>query len=123
MLVVLLYRRQRLGSRFGIVSRLSFSLRPGTGLLLSQFDAFRNDYETLYRVHREAEDDFFYVGSAYWGIPWLEAILGCALQVGETSCWGEISPSHWDLLQEELSPIGLSIQPIIKLPENIRRYP
>ena len=36
--------------------------------------------------------------------------------------WGEIGPSDWDLLQEELSPIGLSIQPIIKFPEDIRRY-
>ena len=54
------------------------------------FDAFRDDYETLYRVHREAEDDFFYIGSAYWGIPWLEAILGCAVHAGETSCWAEM---------------------------------
>ncbi len=54
------------------------------------FDAFRDDYETLYRVHREAEDDFFYVASAYWGIPWLEAILGCAVHAGETSCWAEM---------------------------------
>ena len=57
----------------------------------ARLDAFRNDYETLYRVHREAEDDFFYVGSAYWGVPWLEAILGCAVHVGETSCWAEVS--------------------------------
>jgi len=56
------------------------------------FDAFRNDYETLYRVHREADDDFFYVGSAYWGIPWLEAILGCAVHLGETSCWAGTCP-------------------------------
>ncbi len=55
-----------------------------------RFDAFRGDYETLYRMHREAEDDFFYVGSAYWGIPWLEAILGCAIHVGETSCWAQM---------------------------------
>ncbi len=55
-----------------------------------RFDAFRDDYETLYRLHREAEDDFFYIGSAYWGIPWLEAILGCAVHVGETSCWAEM---------------------------------
>jgi len=56
------------------------------------FDAFCSDYETLYRTHQEAEDDFFYVGSAYWGVPWLEAILGCAIHVGETSCWTEMSP-------------------------------
>ncbi len=57
-------------------------------------DAFRDDYETLYRVHREAEDDFFYVASAYWGIPWLEAILGCAVHVGETSCWAEMHSAN-----------------------------
>jgi hypothetical protein len=59
------------------------------------FEVFRNDYETLYRTHQEAEDDFFYVGSAYWGIPWLEAILGCAVHVGETSCWtGRVCIAH-----------------------------
>ena len=56
------------------------------------FAAFRDDYEALYRTHRDADDDFFYVGSAYWGIPWLEAILGCPIHVGKTSCWAEPSP-------------------------------
>lgn len=49
--------------------------------------AFCDDYQHLYKLHQEAEDDFFYVGSAYWGIPWLEAILGCPIHVGTTSCW------------------------------------
>jgi hypothetical protein len=53
-------------------------------------DAFRDDYEALYRIHQQADDDFFYVGSAYWGIPWLEAVLGCPVHVGETSCWTEM---------------------------------
>jgi hypothetical protein len=57
-----------------------------------RFEAFRSDYETLYHLHEDADDDFFYVGSAYWGIPWLEAILGCAIHVGETSCWAERNP-------------------------------
>jgi hypothetical protein len=57
-----------------------------------RFDAFRDDYEALYRTHLEADDDFFYVGSAYWGIPWLEAILGCPIHVGETSCWATPLP-------------------------------
>ena len=35
------------------------------------FDNFRDDYEALYNIHREVDDDFFYVGSAYWGIPWI----------------------------------------------------
>ena len=36
--------------------------------------------------------------------------------------WGEIGPSDWDLLRGELSPAGLSIQPIVRRPEDIRRY-
>ena len=36
--------------------------------------------------------------------------------------WGEINPSDWDLLRETLSPVGLSIQPIVRLPEGVRRF-
>jgi hypothetical protein len=49
--------------------------------------AFRSDYEHLYTLHREADDDFFYVGSAYWGIPWMEAILGCPVFAGPETAW------------------------------------
>jgi hypothetical protein len=30
------------------------------------FEAFRQDYEALYRVHRQADDDFFYVVRFMW---------------------------------------------------------
>ena len=36
--------------------------------------------------------------------------------------WGEIGPSDWDLLRRQLSPTGLSIQPIVRSPEDIRHY-
>jgi len=74
--------------------RIGQELEPGS----VRFDAFRDDYEALYRTHLDADDDFFYIGSAYWGIPWLEAILGCPIRVGETSCWAGPRPenSHHD---------------------------
>jgi hypothetical protein len=53
------------------------------------FENFADDYEKLYRLHRDCDDDFFYVGSAYWGIPWLEAILGCAVSVAAANCRAE----------------------------------
>ncbi len=71
-----------------------------------RFAAFRDDYEQLHRVHRDADDDFFYVGSPYWGIPWLEAILGCAIHVGETSCWAE----PWFFEPRELSRLRFDLQ-------------
>jgi hypothetical protein len=54
-----------------------------------QFPAFADDYESLYQAHRACDDDFFYVGSAYWGIPWLEAILGCPVSVAAANCRAE----------------------------------
>ncbi len=48
---------------------------------------FAADYEDLFRLHRDLEDDFVYMGSAYWGVPWLEAILGCPVRAGKTTCW------------------------------------
>ena len=68
--------------------RIGQKLEPGD----VRFDAFRDDYETLNQRHRDADDDFFYVGSAYWGIPWLEAILGCPIHAGQTSCWAASLP-------------------------------
>jgi hypothetical protein len=49
-------------------------------------EAFAADYEDLYQRHRECNDDFFFVASPYWGIPWLEAILGCSVTVAVANC-------------------------------------
>ena len=51
-------------------------------IVLAPFEA---DYEDLFQLHQDMEDDFIYFGSAYWGIPWLEAILGCAVHAGKTT--------------------------------------
>ena len=60
------------------------------------FASFVEDYEESYRAHRACNDDFFYVGSAYWGIPWLEAILGCPIAVAAANCRAEPCPSGLD---------------------------
>jgi hypothetical protein len=49
------------------------------------FAPFAGDYERLYGSQRN-DGDFGYVGSAYWGIPWLEAILGCPVTVATANC-------------------------------------
>ncbi|MGD0091636.1 MAG: hypothetical protein ABSE73_17100 [Planctomycetota bacterium] len=54
------------------------------------FAGFAGDYENLYRRHRDVDDDFFYAGSAYWGIPWAEAILGCPIVVAAANCRAEV---------------------------------
>ncbi len=53
------------------------------------FAPFAADYENLFRIHQQADDDFFYVGSAYWGVPWMEAILGCPVFAAGSNCRAE----------------------------------
>jgi len=53
------------------------------------FAPFAADYENLFRIHQQADDDFFYVGSAYWGMPWMEAILGCPVFATGANCRAE----------------------------------
>lgn len=40
---------------------------------------FLADSEHLFRCHEQCGGDFIWSGSAYWGLPWLEAALGCAV--------------------------------------------
>lgn len=83
-----------------------------------KFGQFADDYENLYRksgvssalfprvsgksfgtdpgktdaLHCNIEDDWFFVASAYWGIPWLEAILGCQIESASFTCRAESGP-------------------------------
>jgi hypothetical protein len=70
--------------------------RPqGTALCPDDLDfrAFASDYEDLYRRHLECHDDFVFMASPYWGIPWLEAILGCPVTVAAANCRAELRPN------------------------------
>lgn len=59
----------------------SRSLPEGRPLEPGDFDvaAFVADSERLFREHEACGGDFIYSASAYWGIPWLEAMLGCPI--------------------------------------------
>ncbi|NIN97371.1 MAG: hypothetical protein GTN93_19880 [Anaerolineae bacterium] len=50
---------------------------------------FLADYERLYQVHLDAGGDIPWVAVPYWGIPWLEAILGCQIQHSAGTAWSE----------------------------------
>lgn len=40
---------------------------------------YLNDFEFLFSKHEECGGDFIWSSSIYWGIPWLEAALGCPI--------------------------------------------
>jgi len=40
-------------------------------------DPYLDDFDRLFDIHEECGGDFIYSASIYWGIPWIEASLGC----------------------------------------------
>lgn len=63
--------------------RYAFSkgLPEGRPLVPADFDiaAFVSDCRRLFEAHEACGGDFIYAASAFWGIPWLEAALGCPI--------------------------------------------
>ncbi|MCG8308791.1 MAG: hypothetical protein MI975_15460 [Cytophagales bacterium] len=46
-------------------------------------ESFLDDFERLFDIHEECGGDFIWSASAFWGIPWLEAILGCDILLND----------------------------------------
>lgn len=44
---------------------------------------FLDDFEDLFNIHEKCGGDFIWSASAFWGIPWLEAILGCDIVLND----------------------------------------
>jgi len=65
----------------------SRGLPEGRPLEPGDFDipAFVADAERLFFEHEACGGDFIYSASAFWGIPWLEAALGCPLFANHAS--------------------------------------
>lgn len=65
----------------------SRALPEGRALEPGDFDvdAFVADSVQLFLDHEACGGDFIYSASAYWGIPWLEAMLGCPIFANHAS--------------------------------------
>jgi hypothetical protein len=48
-------------------------------------DSFLADYEHLYQIHEQVDQDTFFVAEPLNGFPWLEAICGCDIVGSEVS--------------------------------------
>jgi len=52
-------------------------------------DVFLTWYEEDYRRNLDLMGDQFWVAVPFWGVPWMEAILGCTVRISGTSIWAE----------------------------------
>jgi len=48
-------------------------------------ESYLDDFERLWKTHEAAGGDTVWTASAFWGIPWLEALLGCTLHARAAS--------------------------------------
>ncbi len=65
----------------------SRTMPAGRALQPADFDvpAFVDDAARLFQEHEDCGGDFIYSASAFWGIPWLEAALGCPIFADHTT--------------------------------------
>ncbi len=59
----------------------SQNLPEDRSLAVEDFDVepYLDDCDRLFVEHEECGGDFIWSASAFWGIPWLEAIIGCGI--------------------------------------------
>jgi hypothetical protein len=78
--------------------RASHSLPTHRALMPEDFDvpACVKDCERLFELHEACGGDFIWSASAFWGIPWLEAALGCPIFADhETGSLQARPPAHF----------------------------
>lgn len=67
---------------------------------------FVEDYDRLYEMHESVGDDGFWVESAFYGVPWLEAVLGCPVYYSGETFWVEPIVPDWEKAPEIPTPEG-----------------
>lgn len=76
------------GSEYPVTRYPSMSALPENRPLVPgdfPIEGFLSDSESLSAVHERCGGDFIWSASAYWGIPWLEAALGCPIFANHTT--------------------------------------
>jgi hypothetical protein len=47
--------------------------------------AYLDDYDRLYDLHAACPGDLVWAAAAFWGVPWMEAALGCQVEADHTT--------------------------------------
>ncbi len=58
-------------------------------------DRFLADYDRLQEIHQSVDDDAFWIASPFFGIPWMEAILGCPVHYSGETFWADPIWPEW----------------------------
>ncbi|MEK6795912.1 MAG: hypothetical protein AABZ39_14110 [Spirochaetota bacterium] len=100
------YARKNSRVLFGFSAKTEFPLHryeaakqlpEGRALTPDDFpvDGYVEDCERLFQIHEACGGDSIWSASAFWGIPWMEAMLGCPIYANHAggSLYSEAPPS------------------------------
>jgi hypothetical protein len=75
---------------------------PAGRLTPEMFDieGFLRDSDRLFELHARAGGDLPWVAIPFWGMCWMEAILGCEVRCSEGTIWSEPFLDDWARLDE-----------------------
>jgi corrinoid protein of di/trimethylamine methyltransferase len=59
-------------------------------------DLFLEDVDVLWKAYTELDDDYPLSMGAFYGVPWLEAIMGCPIKFSGTTMWADPCIAEWD---------------------------
>ncbi len=84
---------------------------------------FIPDFERLQAQYDQSMGDEIHAASAYYGIPWLEAILGCPVEIRGASMWAEPCLVDWSTLNEiRFDPENPWFLKLLELTEETAQY-
>jgi hypothetical protein len=92
-------------------------------------ERFLPDYDRLFSMHERAGGDIPWVAIPFWGMCWMEAILGCEVRSSEGTIWAEPFLDDWTRLDEvHLSPDNPWFKKLLEFTESLAsasrsRYP
>jgi hypothetical protein len=59
-------------------------------------ELFLQDVDALWQAYNELDDDYPFSMGAFYGVPWLEAIMGCPVYFTGTNMYADPCISEWD---------------------------
>jgi len=59
-------------------------------------DLFLKDVDALWEAYTELDDDYPFSMGAFYGVPWMEAIMGCSIHFSGTTMWADPCVRDWD---------------------------
>jgi len=61
---------------------------------------FLDDYDRIFLEHEQVGDDICWTAMPFFGIPWMEAIIGCPIYLSSKSFWPAPCLDNWKNLDE-----------------------